>query len=326
MTWPKLSIVIFANANPGACVRVLTDCERLEHEDLEFEVIMVLQGLTDKVEAVLKDYQFSFDLRFISVDESTNRARGRNLGVEAAKNEIVLFLESALEVSPGLLYRHLEAYKNKTFAAVMGEIYLPAFVKKNRWFRFLDSDYRSTRRWAAKTGSQSSPPLRYVNTANFSILKNVYTACGGYREHIDHPEAEDIDLAHRISAQQQNQIHYEPEAVAYCLHHSLRTSLALKYDFGKEGIPKLLDDYPELYPVLPSRYIKMDGFPDISPVYRTFMKLLFIGPVFFLARGIRLFGPEFIAFRMMRYMLQAESVRGLKAAIKEQRSHLRKKT
>ncbi len=326
MTWPKLSIVIFANADPGGCVRVLTDCERLEHEDLDFEVIMVLQGLTDKVKAVLKEYQFSFDLIFVSVDESTNRARSRNLGVEAAKNEIILFLESALEISPGLLYRHLEAFKTEATAAVMGEIYLPAFVKKNRWFRFLDGDYRSTRRWAAKTGSHSSPPLRYVNTANFSIRKNVYEACGGYAEHIDHPEAEDIDLAHRISAQQQNQIHYEPEAVAYCLHYSLRASLALKYAFGKEGVPKLLEDYPELYPVLPSRFVKMAGFPDVSPLYRTFMNLLFVRPVFFLARSIRLFGPEFIAFRMMRYMLQAESVRGLKAAIKEQRSHLRKKT
>jgi len=317
MTWPKLSIVIFANADPGACVRILTDCERLEHQDLEFEVIMVLQGLSEKVKAVLKNYQFSFELKFVAVDVTTNRAKGRNLGVQASKNEIILFLESSLEISPGLLYRHLEAYKDEMIAAVMGEIYLPAFVKKNRWFRFLDSDYRSTRRWAARTGSQSSPPLRYVNTSNFSIRKAVFQVFGGYAEHINHHEAEDIDLAHRISAQPQGQIHYEPEAIAYCIHNSLRTSLALKFEFGKEGIPKLLKLYPELYPVLPSRFVKMQGYPDVAPLYRLVMNFLFLAPVFFLARGLRLVSPEFVSFRMMRYMLQAESVRGLKTAIKE---------
>lgn len=317
MVWPKASIVIFAGGDPGGCVRILTDCERLEHKGLEFEVIMVLQGLTEKVEAVLKDYHFSFDLKFVSVDPASNRAVGRNRGAAAAQNEIILFLENTLEISPELLYRHLEAYENDGIAAVMGEILLPAFVKKNRWFRYLDGEYRATRRWAARSGSQAQPPLRYVNASNFSVRKHIYEAFGGYAEHIDHPEAEDIDLAHRISAQPDGHIHYEPEAVAYCLHPSLRTSLKQKRAFGLEGIPKLLKAYPELYSVLPSRFVKMPGFPDVAPLYRGFMNLLFTPPVFFFARGLRLLSPEFISYRMMRYMLQAESVRGVKQSLEE---------
>jgi len=316
MTWPKVSVVIFANADPGGCVRILTDIERLEHQDLEFEVIMVLQGLTDKVAAVLDDYAFSFNLKFIEVPHDANRAQGRNAGVKAATHEVILFLESSLEISPGLLYRHLEGFKDERTAAVMGEIYLPAFVKKNRWFRFLDGNYRSTRRWAARSGGESTPPLRYVNTANFSIRKSTFEAFGGYAEHIHHPEAEDIDLAYRVSAQSQGRIHYESEAVAYCMHHSLRTSLRLKYAFGKEGVPKLLEAYPQLYSVLPSRFLSIPGYPRPPLLQRTFMVILFSPPIYVLARVVRLISPEFVAFRMMRYMLQVESIRGVKDALK----------
>ncbi len=319
MNWPDLkqvSIVIFSNADPGACVRILTDCERLEHDGLEFEVILVLQGLTEKVEAMLKGYPYSFAVKFITADKDVNRAIGRNLGAKAAKYEIILFLDSALEVSPGLLHRHLETYTTDNTAAVMGEIFLPKFVKKNRWFRYLDGDYRSARRWAAHAGTKLSPPLRYVNTANFSVRRQVYQAVGGHTESIDHPEAEDIDLAHRVKSGSDNEIRLQPEAVAFCLHAPLKESMKSKYEFGREGIPKLLEFYPDLYCLLPSRFVKTPGFTITKPFFRQFMSLLFTPPVLFVARAVRLLGPEFISFRMMRYMLQYEAVRGVRQAVK----------
>jgi len=288
----------------------------LEHDALDFEVILVFAGLSDKVETMLKEYQFSFDLKFVAAKTGCNRATGRNLGVKAAQNEIILLLDSDLEVSPALLHQHMEAYSSNKTLAVMGEIYMPEFVKKNRWFRFLDSDYRSTRRWATRSGSRNSPPLRYVNTANFSVRKDAYLSVGGHRESIDHPEAEDIDLAFRLSSHGEKLIIYQPEALTYCLHSPLRASLKSKYMFGKEGIPKLLEHYPSLYSVLPSRFVKMPGYSPISFVSRAMISLLFTRPVFFLARGIRLLSPDLIAFRMVRYMLQYESVRGIKSGLK----------
>ncbi|NQV16767.1 glycosyltransferase, partial [bacterium] len=125
MTTPKLSIVIFSHADPGGCVRILTDCERLEHDNLEFEVILVLAGLSAKVEAMLKKHHFSFDMKFVSANSESNRAVGRNLGVAASKNEIILFLDRELEISPSLLKRHLDAYESSETLAVMGEIFMP---------------------------------------------------------------------------------------------------------------------------------------------------------------------------------------------------------
>lgn len=312
MICPRISLVIFGDADPGGCVRTLTSCERLERKNLELEIIFVLQGLTEKVEALLKNYTFSFDVKFVSVEDSCTRATGRNLGVNATRYDIILFLDSALEASPDLLYCHLKEYNDEAIAAVMGEIFLPSFVKKNRWFRFLDSSYRGVRRWATKTEAKDTPPLRYVNTANFSVRKKLYLACGGHCENINNYEAENIDLAYRISALAKGVIRFQSEAVAFCQHPPLKASLKSKYEFGKEGVPKLLETYPELYSLLPSRFVKLPGFPLTPLAYRGATALLFSPPVLFMARGLRLLSPEFVAFRMMRYMLQYESVRGVK--------------
>lgn len=315
MNWPNISLVIYSDGDPDGCVRLLTSCERLQHEGFDFEVILVVRGVTEKVQAMLRAYSFSFEPKFISAPETSNRAKGRNLGVAEAQYEIILFLDSDLEVSPDLLYCHLEMMSTPNTTAVMGEIFLPKFVKKSRWFRFLDSDYRSTRRWAKATGATTTPPLRYVKTSNFSISKEHYLACQGQPTSIDHHEAADIDLAHRISALGQGEIRFQPEAVAFCQHAPLKASLASKYQFGLEGIPKLLAAYPGLYPVLSSRFVKMPGHSTGAPVFRVLMSVFFTPPVYFIARAIRLLSPEIISFRMMRYMLQYESVRGVRDSL-----------
>jgi len=132
MSWPNVSIIIFSNGDPDGCVRLLTDCEHLDRSGLQLETILVLQGLTPKVEQMLRDYPFSFKIKFLSASPETNRAAGRNLGAAAAKNDILLFLDSDLEISPELVKRHLEVYEAPEVAAVMGEIFLPRFIKKSR--------------------------------------------------------------------------------------------------------------------------------------------------------------------------------------------------
>ena len=317
MVWPKVSIIVFADGDPGGCVRLLADCERLDQSTATFELIMVLQGLTRKVEHMLQEASFSFDISFIQVPPETNRAQGRNLGAKAARYEILLFLDSDLEIDPELVSQHAQQYADTDIAAVMGETYLPPFIKKSRWYRFLDSDYHRARRWATREKTHRSPPLRYVNTANFSVRRPVFEACGGHNQALTDHEAEDIDLAYRIHLLQQGVICFHPDARAYSQHHPFKVTLQAKFSFGRNGIPRLLSDYPELYPLLPSRFVQIDSFTGPGRIRCLLNRLLFNYPLSLLARVLRVFGPELLAFRVLRYLLQYESVRGVRAAYRK---------
>jgi hypothetical protein len=311
----SISIVTYSKGNPGGCIRLLKSLETADVKDIKLEVILVYSGLNDKVQALLNEHTFSFTLQLVPVADEANRAVGRNLGAKTAQHEVLLFLDSDQECSPGLLKRHLALYSDKKTVAVMGEQHLPPFVKKSRWFKFLDSEFRNIRRWAKKAQS-NSPPIRYVNTANFSIRKEGYLACEGHRENISNREAQNIDLANRILASDRGQIIYDEEAIAFCQHAPLRATMESRYDFGKEGIPKLLEAYPSLYEKLPSRFVRVEGFEQTGIVKRLLMATLFTNPFLLAARGLRLVGPDWLAFLMMRFMLQYYSILGFKHAQK----------
>lgn len=317
MNLPDISVVVFSSSNPDGCVRLLSSLETVRRDNLEMEVVLVYTGLNQKVEQLLHEQVHGFELKLIPAPETSNRAAGRNRGVDHATNDIILFLDDTLECSPELVIRHLEKYSEKNTSAVMGEQFLPPFVKKSRWFRFLDSDQRSIRRWA-RGGSSKTPPLRYVSTSNFSIRKAVFAFCGGYDESIANHEAENIDLAHRLTASGKQGVVYNPEAIAFSQHAPLREALKARYEFGGEGIPKLLEAYPDIYGKLPSRFLKIDGFQPVNTSYRILAGALFTKPFLIVARAVRLVGPERLAFWMIRYMLQYYSVWGLKHALRKE--------
>ncbi|MCF7806957.1 MAG: hypothetical protein K9M49_01760 [Candidatus Marinimicrobia bacterium] len=316
MRRPDISVVIFSDSNPDGCVRLLSSLDVVVNDQVRLEVILVYKGLNHKVERLLREQEHKYKLKLAPAVKNSNRAAGRNKGAALTSHNIILFLEDIFECSPELLKRHAENYADDNVFAVMGEQFLPPFIKKNRWFRFLDSDYRSIRRWAGES-DPGSPPLRYVNTANFSVRKEIYESCGGFDETIDNHEAEDIDFAHRLTVNREGRVAFDQEAVAFCQHAPLKEALKKRYEFGREGIPKLLSIYLGVYGKLPSRFVKIAGFAPINFYYRLIMTALFTKPFLFIARGLRLVGPERIAFWMIRYMLQYYSVWGVKHALKQ---------
>lgn len=316
MELTDLSVIIFNRENPGGLIRLLESLESTQSTSPAFDVVLVYCGLNKKVQTVLEEHQYGFKLQLIGVAPNTTDAVALNIGSQSTQAKILHFLDSNLEVSPELLSLQLKAFENQEIVAVMGEQFLPPFVKKSRWYRFLDSEYGSLRRWA-REGQTENPPLRYVNTANFSVRRSAFLACGGFDETMVNREAGDIDLAHRIKARTGKKIIYSQEAIAYRQHPPLKVEMNSRFEFGRDGIPGLVDKYPELYHVLPSRFIKFKDHLPTSVLKQATMQFVMTRPALLLARALRLIGPEALAFWMFRYMLQYHTIQGIRQAASE---------
>jgi glycosyltransferase involved in cell wall biosynthesis len=90
----------------------------------EFEVIVVDDGSNDKTPTIVKDYFFSFPLKYIRANQNIGRPKVRNLGIKNASGTIITFLDSEILVNPDFLYNHYAAHMKKEKIVVSGSMVL----------------------------------------------------------------------------------------------------------------------------------------------------------------------------------------------------------
>lgn len=312
---PFVSLITPVYRDTAGVVRLLASCEYLTYPRDLLEIIVVDDGSPEPVAQVLS--QLSFDLPLKLLRQEPNRGRGSacNLGVSQARGDLVLLVDSDMEVAPDLIENHLAGYAFPGCVATRGEYYSAPFVKKNRWFRYLDNPDRGPRKWARQAAAGAPLPFQFVLTGNLSIRRDVFLELGGFDENMTHYGGEDTEFAYRLTHSGKGKVVYCPEAVTYHHHHSFKETLELLHTYGRYSIPYLVERHPELASYLP---IKVLGYlggdaTSWSPLYD-----LFLNPVvLYLARLGRLILPEAAAFVLIRYILGYAVLRGYREALKE---------
>jgi glycosyltransferase involved in cell wall biosynthesis len=85
------------------------------------EVIMVDDGSTDQTKTLI-DHPFSFQFKLISNKQNLGRAVTRNIGVKAARGNVLIFLDAEIIVGPNFLaihYQHHRQQPNLVLTGVM---------------------------------------------------------------------------------------------------------------------------------------------------------------------------------------------------------------
>lgn len=316
---PSVSIVVPVYNNLGGLIRLLGTCERLSYPRELLEIIVVNDGSSDRLVSFQEDYSFDLPLKMITLSQNSGRSVARNTGLVAATGEIILFIDSDMEVEPDLIEQHVKFYSDEQCVGVMGEFFLPPFVQKNVWFRYLDSPVRGARKWHKQTGRNCPVPFQYILTMNLSVRRAVANQVGGFEVDITSYGGEDSEFAYRIIQANPGYFSYNPDAIAYHQHETLKKTIVKLHEYGSESLPLILNRHPELSEHLPARLVEplQMSDPFILKLQKLWALVFLRKPFLFFARGLRLITPDFFAFPMIRFIMAYHTLTGYREALKK---------
>jgi GT2 family glycosyltransferase len=157
----------------------------------------------------------------------------RNLGVEKAVYDLVLFTDSDCRVSPDIFEHHVRTLRNAD--ASVGGVAGPTFVEHGRmpasrimrWSKLINDDLERPRR---------CPAVTWATTTNLAVRRTVFEQVGGFpSESLDHVGGEDCDLGLKMS-DAGYRIVCDPEAVVvhdHAITDSLVTAGRRLYGYGR---------------------------------------------------------------------------------------------
>ncbi len=211
----ELSVVTPTYNRKARLSRVLSALERQTADPTRFEVVVVDDGSTDGTSDALRTSSFPFSLRTLRQNNS-GPARARNTGVEAARGELVLFLDDDVEPLPDLIAEHLRSHAaEQDDLVVIGPLSsLPHYPQP--WVAWEQAKVEA--QYEAMLRGDYAPTFRQFWTGNASVGRRHVVDAGGFNP--EFLRGEDVELGRRLDARGLK-FRFNPRAIG--LHHAERS-------------------------------------------------------------------------------------------------------
>jgi len=215
---PSLSVVIPAWNCAHIIKRVLDAIRLQEHIDFKFELIIVNDFSTDDTAEVLEAYAQQYpqlDLQLIHETTPGSAARSRNRGIQTARADLILFLDSDIVIEAYVLSTHRQMHQQLADpkVVVLGRVDTPIEWQKTPLLAVCNA----AQTWDNLAADQH---IHWSNffTGHISAKTSFLKSVDGFDE--SYPRCEDTELGCRLH-QQGMLLYYHPQARGY--HHHQRT-------------------------------------------------------------------------------------------------------
>jgi glycosyltransferase involved in cell wall biosynthesis len=182
---PTLSVIVPVYNGGESFRRCLASLRQAE--PAATEVIVVADGDTDGS----GDLAEEFGAKVIRVQTTSGPAKARNLGAQAAKGDILFFVDADVEIYPDTLSKVVKAFQEKPEIAALIGSYDDAPGAANFLSQYKNLFHHYTHQMASEEAST-------FWGACGAIRRDIFLAVGGFDESYFRPCIEDIELGYRL--------------------------------------------------------------------------------------------------------------------------------
>ena len=316
MTNKKCSIIIPTFNRADRLDRILLKLSQQIKVELIGEVIVCDSNSKDHTKTIIekaKNYFSEIDIKYLHTEN--NISKKRNLGIQAAEYEYLIFFDDDCEPLNNCIEQHIVSLENSEMVIFSGIVKFPDDqVSKDNYIRYRNSRHRFYDNYSI----DDSICYKEIVTMNMSAKKNeILAAQLFFDDTFLSYGMEDNEFGYRaslngfnLSVCQATIIHHD--------RHDLTTFKKKIYSTARDGTGRLLEKYPEaVWGFYYSKYFELD-YPHKS-FFSRFMGILFR---FFLSDSISSIITGFLAktnhldflnFKYLyKYVLACEYQKGVK--------------
>jgi glycosyltransferase involved in cell wall biosynthesis len=184
----------------------------LQSEYSNYQIVVVDDGSSDRTIDVAKQYPCTL----VQLQQNSGPSIARNVGVEHAKGEFVLFIDDDVLVQPNTISNIISIFReNQDIAAMVGNL-----TKKSGFKNYFSQFKNLHHRYHLCLFPNY---IQECFTSITAVKREIFLQANGFNEKINTPSVEDVEFGQRLSDQGFKILHVKNLNVMHFKHYSLET-------------------------------------------------------------------------------------------------------
>ena len=189
MSEKKSATIIVTTYNVQQTIRQTMDCIVASRVDFDFDIVVVDDQSTDNTVSILREYS----INLIELEKNRGPAHARNIAIQAASGEFLIFIDSDVVFPDDLLQRMMDKINEDPKIGGVGSVSDPEPLNPNFFSR-----YFAMQEYYLITSCASVNRNLGICTRCGILRRKLFEEFGGFDERHRKPSIEDYQFSLRI--------------------------------------------------------------------------------------------------------------------------------